>query len=131
MKRSFIVLVIVAYFVNVCVSSFYVLTNPSNFHEDTLLGFNGEAVHIVQKYDQGLREKRGVQEALRKRRVAKYSDKIYFPGETNAKPTTKRPIVPNTVLLRNKMLITRMCPKGSKLVGGWCVPTDGDDYDYY
>lgn len=138
MKRSFVILVLVVYIVNVyCVPiSFYIPSNPPSFQEDTLLGSTVEThqrdVNIVATFDQGPREKRSLRKALRKRRTATYSDKIYFPGETSVITTTIKPVVPCTVKLRKKIIIKNdMCPKGTRFLGSWCVPSNGNDYDDY
>lgn len=118
-----------------CVSiSVYISSNVASVQEQ-FLGSNFETqqsnVYIVPQFYQGLSEQNRIQNALRKKRTVKYSDNIYFPGETNAKTTTKKPIVPDKVNLRKRIIINNgLCPKRTKSYGAWCVPDDGDDYDY-
>lgn len=133
MKYLFVILSIVIYFVNVSCASVtsYVPSNISKTLGDTFLRSNVETTrnNINQiNINKSSKEKRRVQEELRKRRNVKYSDVIYFPGETNAKTTT----VPATVRLRNRIIITQSsCSKGYKRIGGWCVPSEGDGDDDY
>lgn len=137
MKCSLVVLVTVTCFVNAyCVLlSFYVPVNLSSIQKHTHLRSDAEYhphnANIVRIFDKVSREKRRAKDAMRKVRDVNYSDKIYFPGETNAKTTTNKPVVPATVKIRSRIIIQNgLCPKGYKYLGSWCVPDDGDsDYE--
>lgn len=138
MKCSFVVLVIVTYVVNVyCVLiSSGVPANLSSVQKDTHLEFTAEThphkVNIVRTRDNVRRKKTRIQDAQRKRRNVKNSDIIYFPGETNARTTTNKPIVPVTVIINNRFLIRDgYCPIGYKSLGSWCVPDERPKHDYY
>lgn len=81
-----------------------------------------KSIKTSWKYNQGSREKRRIQEELRKRRTVKDSNIILSPGETDATTTT----VPAIARFKNET----SRPKGAKRRGRCCVPSDGDDYNY-